>query len=324
MKFILTIDTEADNQWKPGIDITTQNLRFIPRLQNLCVQYNIRPTFLVTSEVCADNFAKELLGGFREAQQAEIGAHLHIWTTPPFEDKNGLRYNDHHHGFANELTESLLRDKIERLTREVAETFGQSPTAFRSGRYGFDNTCARILLDNGYSVDSSVTPYIDWSSERGVPGGTGGPDFTDKGAQHYWISAGDRRLLEIPVTILPTIFPFRVSDALTRMYSSLGNTLLARGTRKLSFGTQPVWLRPYRTTTSATLKKIVGEARKRDLEFLTMMFHSSELMPGCSPYTTDEREVEALYALLEEFFSLLHQDAVPSVTLSEAARSIPG
>ena len=322
MKFILTIDTEADNQWKRGIELSTHKLRFIPKLQKLCLQYKICPTFLVTSEVCADDYAKDLLGGYREAHQAEIGAHLHIWTTPPFEDKDGFRYNDHNHGFATELPESLLRKKVEHLTQQIENTFGERPTSFRSGRFGFDETCAGILLDNGYVVDSSVTPYVDWSSQKGMPEGTGGPDFTDKGAQHYSISIGERTLLEIPVTILPTKFPFTVSDRMNRIYSSLGNTLIAKGAKKLSFGTQPVWLRPYRTTTLGTLKKVIDEARKRNLEFVTMMFHSSELMPGCSPYRNSDREVEALYVLLEEFFRLLHEYAIPSVTLSGAAQSI--
>jgi len=61
MKFILSIDTEGDNQWDFGRELTVENIKFVPRLQNLCEKYFIKPTYLVTSEVCEDNFFNELL-----------------------------------------------------------------------------------------------------------------------------------------------------------------------------------------------------------------------------------------------------------------------
>jgi len=41
------------------------------------------------------------------------------------------------------------------------------------------------------------------------------------------------------------------------------------------------------------------------LPYLTMMFHSSELMPGCSKYRPDEQSIEDLYSLLTSFFNAL-------------------
>ena len=34
-KFIITIDTEGDNQWDPHADCTTENARYLPRFQEL-------------------------------------------------------------------------------------------------------------------------------------------------------------------------------------------------------------------------------------------------------------------------------------------------
>jgi hypothetical protein len=51
-----------------------------------------------------------------------------------------------------------------------------------------------------------------------------------------------------------------------------------------------------------------------------MMFHSSELMPGCSKYRSDEEAIERLYDLLEKLFVLLTDRKITSVTLSEAAK----
>jgi hypothetical protein len=49
------------------------------------------------------------------------------------------------------------------------------------------------------------------------------------------------------------------------------------------------------------------------------MFHTSELMPGCSIYRTDKESVEKLYDLLEVFFITLQSRNIKSITLTEAA-----
>ena len=55
---------------------------------------------------------------------------------------------------------------------------------------------------------------------------------------------------------------------------------------------------------------------------MVMIFHSSELMPGCSIYRPDEKSIELLYEVLESFFTLLHNRNIDSVTLTEAAKKI--
>ncbi|HTP13154.1 MAG TPA: hypothetical protein VMM37_05970, partial [Bacteroidota bacterium] len=286
---------------------------------DLCLKYAVTPTYLVTSEVCGDRTAVDMLRSYRNANEAEIGSHLHLWTTPPFHDEVGLRYNDRYHGFVHEVPESLLQQKVEHLTSQVSETFGHRPTSFRSGRFGVNAACFRILLENGYTADSSVTPYVDWSHETGIPGRGGGPDFSRAGAAHYPVATGEKRLVEFPVTILPTKLPFTTSDSLTRWYGSWGRNRIVRGLKRLSFGQQPVWLRPFPSTSLSSLKEVTGAAQDRKLQFITMMFHSSELKPGCSPYRKDQESVESLFRLLEEFFAFLLERRIPSVTLSAAA-----
>ncbi|HEY5122967.1 MAG TPA: deacetylase, partial [Ignavibacteria bacterium] len=179
MEFIITIDTEGDNQWDHGRELTVENIRFVPRFQDLCNKYLIKPTYLVTSEVCKDNFAKEIFTDYLLTDKAEIGTHLHSWTTPPFKEKDGYRYNDLNHAFATELPEDLLTEKIKNITNQIETSFGKRPLSFRSGRFGFNGKVARILINNLYLVDSSVTPYINWLGCEGIPGGMGGPDFID-------------------------------------------------------------------------------------------------------------------------------------------------
>lgn len=322
MKFILTIDTEADNQWTHGIPISTRNIRNIPRLQELCDRYHVLPTYLVTSEVCEDAFAREILREYVRKGDAEVGAHLHSWTTPPFEDTEGLRFNDRYHPFATELSDSLLGSKILNLTRQIENSFGLRPTSFRSGRYGFDGRVARVLIKHGYLVDSSVTPLVDWSDTSGMPGGAGGMNFSDARIEPHAINSDGKTLWEIPITILPTRFPLTTSDRLTRLYLRFDRSIPSAMMRKLYLGNQPLWFRPYKHTTLPDFVRLLRIADRKRLGFIVMMFHSSELMAGGSPYWKDESDLDKLYDLLKRLLEELKKREITSVTLTQAGQEL--
>mgnify|MGYP001768958468 FL=1 len=321
MKFIITIDTEGDNQWDHGRDLTVENIKYVPRFQDLCQRFGINPTYLVTSEVCNDSYARKLFSGYVERESAEIGAHLHSWTTYPYLDQDGYRENDSNHAFASELPYDLLMNKLSALTGQIEAAFGRKPTSFRSGRYGFNNDVAKALVENGYLVDSSITPFVSWRNHKGLPSGNGGPDFIDFGPDPCRYSFSEGSLTEIPVTIMPTRWPLTLSKRIPAGYfRHVDNSIALRLMRKLFYGDQPVWLRPVPGTTSGKLESLLDQALRKRLPFVTMMFHSSELMPGCSKYRPDEASVEELYKLLESLFSLLAAKGITSSTLTEAAK----
>ena len=321
MYFIITIDTEGDNQWDHGRDLTVENIRYIPRFQELCEKYDIRPTYLITTEVCQNEYAKELFSEYVKNDVAEIGAHLHSWTTPPFKEVEGLRENDSNHAFATELPYDLLKQKISTLTDQITACCGRRPTSFRSGRYGFNREVAKALLENSYLVDSSVTPFISWSTHKGVPDGSGGPDFIKYSPYPYSYNLQEGSLKEIPITIAPTRFPLNANWHLARYYfSHVNNSLILRTFRKFFFASQPVWARPVPGMTINSFRELLSEIKRKKLPFLTMMFHSSELMPGCSKYRPDNESIEELYRLLEDFFVLLKTNQIGSVTLTKAAQ----
>src|SRR3990167_9614935 len=85
MKFIITVDTEADNEWKKkGQKPTLDNIYFLSPFQKLCEKYEFFPTYLATYEVAVNGQAVEILGRWQNEGKAEIGAHLHSWTNPPY------------------------------------------------------------------------------------------------------------------------------------------------------------------------------------------------------------------------------------------------
>ena len=321
MQFIITIDTEGDNQWDHGRDLTVENIKFVPRFHALCEDYGIKPTYLVTSEICNDAYARDLFTGYISDGRAELGAHLHSWSTPPFIDSEGFRENDANHAFASELPYDLLNYKIANLTEQISASFGKRPTSFRSGRYGFNEIVAKSLVANSYIVDSSVTPYVSWEVHKGIPGGKGGPDFIDSSASPYRYSFPNGTITEIPITIMPTRFPLTMSDKLAHYYfRNVNDSVVLRGLRKLFLSNQPVWLRPVPGTDLKLLTQLLNVTIARQLPFMTMMFHSSELMPGCSKYRPDSNSVEELYRLLNGFFKLLAERGIASSTLTQAAQ----
>ena len=91
-----------------------ENVGSWEHFQRICRKHGVIPTYLVTSEIVADATARTLLRTWIEAGEAEVGSHLHPWTTPPFRDEAGLRLNDPSHAFINELPEELVRAKVSR------------------------------------------------------------------------------------------------------------------------------------------------------------------------------------------------------------------
>ena len=57
--FLITIDTEGDNLWSHHKNITTLNAKFIPRFQDLCESYGLKPTYLVNYELACSDVFKE-------------------------------------------------------------------------------------------------------------------------------------------------------------------------------------------------------------------------------------------------------------------------
>jgi len=128
--------------------------------------------------------------------------------------------------------------------------------------------------------------------------------------------------LEIPVTILPTRLPLNRNKSLASYYfRNVDNSILLRVFRKLFYSNQPLWLRPLPEMNINLFNELLNEALKIKLPYIVMMFHSSELMPGCSKYRPDKESIDRLYELLENFFILLQNGKIDSATLTEAAKN---
>ena len=322
MRLVITVDTEADNQWDPAAALTVENLSAVPRLQSLCDEHGFPPTYLCTYEVLTSPVFERAIGTVADAGRAEVGAHLHPWSTPPFDgvlDGDGAA-----RPYPCELPRALLADKLQTLTTVVGARSGRAPTSYRAGRWGFSETQIPILTALRYEVDCSVTPGVSWRHDTGLR--VGGPDFTGAGIEPYELAAhdvcrpGDSGLLEVPVTILHTSRPMRAFAGLRGSYARHRRSLPWRIANRL-FQVAPQWLRPFPHMTAERLIAICELARRLRAPVLEMTFHSSELLPGASPYNPTPATVDELFDRLSRVLAYLASTGVRGATLTEYARS---
>lgn len=321
MDFIVSVDTEADNQWEHGIPVSCDNVAYWEPFQRLCRAHDVVPTYLITSEIAESPSGTAMLAKWVDEGHAEVGAHLHPWTTPPFVDLDGLRFNDVQHVFASALPEDLLRAKLRTLTAQISENVGVRPRSYRAGRFGMNSTTSRVLVELGYLVDSSVTPLVSWSRDSGTSSMRGSPDFRHHTAAPFLIEgSGGSGLVELPVTVV-------LSSRLVRRHSLLTGPYLSRSARvarRVLHGgiirPEPVWLRPFPHARTADLRRAWRAAEEDGLSTAVMMLHSSELMPGASPYRPTRRTVTGLLAMLDEFFRFVALVGGAPVSMTEGAR----
>ena len=299
-KFLITIDTELDNGWSKPRTITTKNAEYLPRFQAFCERFGFPVTYLVNYEMAQTHAFVELGKDVLRRQTGEIGMHLHAWNSPPIEpltddDLGCLPY-------LIEYPEDLMRRKIDYMTKLLEDVFGQAPRSHRSGRWALDERYARILMEQNYHVDCSVTPHVNWRPHKGNPKGAGGSDYRDFPSQPYLIDPDDihlpgcSQLLEIPTTVEV----FSVPSPIKWLNRSRWAPSLARRALGMYFPERLAFIPGQRN--AARLLKLAKSRLKNNYDYVELSFHSSELMPGGSPSFPTNESIERLYATMEEVF----------------------
>jgi hypothetical protein len=302
--FLITIDTEGDDLWSAPRQITTRNAQFLPRFQALCERYHLLPTWLTNHEMVQDPayraFAQDLL----QRGQGEVGMHLHAWNSPPLHHQlsdDDFRY----HPYLLEYPQAVMAAKVRVLTANLEEAFGQKMVSHRAGRWAFDEHYAQILVEHGYRVDCSVTPFVSWRKALGNPKGAGGSDYRHFPAHHYFMDLqaihrpGESPLLQVPVSIRRgPAFAFSATLQQWEKRAALGVRVIRR------LWPEVRWLRPNGRNFS-TMRGIVAEIVARQEPYAELMLHSSELMPGGSPTLRTAQQIEGLYRDLERLFAFV-------------------
>jgi len=288
---IVTIDAEGDDLWAKPREITTRNAAYLPRFQALCERYGLKPVYLTNYEMAVSDEFAEFARDVLERDAGEIGMHLHAWNSPPLFSLTDDDFR--HQPYLIEYPEPVMREKIRCMTRLLEARFGRCITSHRAGRWAFDRRYASMLIDEGYRVDCSITPGVDWRPHAGDPGGDGGSDYRASPAQPHFLAGG--ALLEVPMTT-------RASRLYRRAPWAYRVPLLRRAANRVSRGLG--WLCPAESDLG-TMLDVANQARAEGAAHLQFMLHSSELMPGGSPSFRDASDIERLYERLEMLFGQL-------------------
>ena len=297
--FIITIDTEGDDLWSKPREITTRNAEYLPRFQSLCERFRFKPVYLTNYEMAMSDVFVEFARDVLARGAGEIGMHLHAWNSPPLVPLTSDDF--HYQPYLIEYPDPVMKEKIRIVTRLLEDRFDQAIVSHRAGRLGFDGRYAAMLLEEGYRVDCSVSPGLDWSGTPGDPNGKGGTDYRTFPDRPYFFSPSDISvpttggLLEVPMTI-------RSSGLSRRAPWVYRIPLLHRATHRL---VSPAL--NHLCPAESNLRGMLRAARAARAEGAHVEFtlHSSELMPGGSPTFRNVSDIERLYEHLEVLFEEL-------------------
>jgi len=313
VKLVVTIDTEEDNWGSFSLTrYTFENIARIPGLQEMFDSFNVTPTYLLTYPVATDEKAVSILKAISDADKCEIGAHCHPWNTPPFEEEKNAR-----NSMLCNLPADLQYAKLKYLQETIREHFGVDPISFRSGRFGYNTTVARNLHRLGYKIDTSITPYTNWTRSHGT-------DFTRLSPRPFRFArdnafeecaGGD--LIEVPVTVGFLQRDFSRSnyifEAVTR---SPINKLRLTGLLCRLRLVNKVWLSP-EVSASRTMIRLAQTMSRNGYPILNLVFHSPGLKAGLTPFTRTEAEEKRFLQRLQEFLVFGRDAGFEPIRLSE-------
>jgi hypothetical protein len=268
----------------------------VSRLQPLFESYGAKPTYLVSPEVIRDERSAQELRAI--GASCELGAHLHGEYAEP-----GAWEPEVTRDFQRDYEGDVEKQKLAYLTDQFIKAFEYQPVSFRAGRFGIGQRTIGILEDLGYSVESSVTPNVDWSA-AGSPGLSfeGSPTQPYRPAREDPSRPGESAILEIPITI---------RRRLLNAVPGLGKRI------------EPRWLRPTWTSGEALIRLAedeISDARRTQPGrpvVLNAMLHNTEVIPEASPYADSEVDARAILDRLRILLAFAQRESISVIGLGD-------
>ncbi len=129
----VVVDTEEEFDWSSPVSrnaTSVRHMREIGRLQRVFDEYSIRPTYVIDYPIASQQESIQPLKELARDGRAVIGAHLHTWVSPPFEEEPTARFS-----FQGNLPRHLEAAKMRRLKERIAESFCIAPVWLRDKRH---------------------------------------------------------------------------------------------------------------------------------------------------------------------------------------------
>lgn len=307
-RVLLTIDTEEEFDWDGPFTRDKHGLSHVaalPRFQSFCERLGAHPIYLVDWPIANDPRAIDVLGDAVKRGTADVGVQLHPWVNPPFDEPLSLT-----NSFAGNLPPQLERAKFMLLRDRIEAAFGRAPLIYRAGRYGLGPNTADILKEGGIKIDTSVRPLFDYSAQNG-------PDYSNHPLVPYWVDR-ERGLLEAPMTAVHRGAMRQLGLQLQKRGAQIPPLMGALARLGLL---ERITLTPEGVTAKEALRGL-ELALETGLPLTVLSFHSPSLMPGLSPYTSSESEVDELYDWFEKIYGRLAEASVKSASVDEVITAV--
>ena len=181
---------------------------------------------------------------------------------------------------------------------------------------------ARNLYKQGYKIDTSISPYTDWTSYYG-------PDFSNVGPKPFrlpienctqGLSAG--HLVEIPATVgfLQKNFS-RCNNLLQTIKSRPIKYLRLTGNLDRLRLVNKVWLNP-EISDSKKMIRLAQMMMINGYGIINMMFHSTSFKAGLTPFVKTKYDESEFIQRIKEFLTFSQNNGIKPIKLSEALELI--
>jgi len=247
------------------------------------------PNYVVDYPIATQDVAIRPLKSFADDGRALIGAHLHPWVSPPYEEEVNAR-----NSYPCNLPRALEAEKLSRLTEQIAQSFGTRPVTYLAGRYGFGSNTAAILEELGYQVDISPAAPIDFSAD-------GGPDYSGYSSDPYWFGR-QRRLLGLPGTGGYVGWLRKGGTPLYRAVTSpaMRRIRIAGVCARLRL-VERIRLSP-EDYNEPEMRRLTRTLLRDGVRVFVFSFHSPSVMPGGTPYVRSQADLERFLDKCRHYF----------------------
>lgn len=287
---MVVVDTEEEFDWNAPFSrqaTSVSAMRHIDRAQKLCDAAGLAPTYVIDYPVATQREGYEALAQWAAEGRCAIGAHLHPWVTPPYDEPvSGPN------SFTCNLPPPLQRAKLRELCQAIAANTGVTPAVFKAGRYGVGPHLVGAFRDLGLAIDGSVNPCMDFSADAG-------PDFSAFDSRPFWIDRS-QELLEVPCT-QGFVGWARGQGRWLRRAADRFTALRAPGVLARAGVVNRVMLSPE----GNTLDEMIALTRALLADGLTLFsltFHSPSVAPGHTPYVRSDADLSAFLSCIERYF----------------------
>lgn len=311
-QLIVVIDTEEEFDWSAGPDRSATGVTAMDKIslvQDVFDQYGIVPCYVIDYPVATKKQGYEVLRSIYNDGRCEIGAHLHPWVNPPFEEELSNR-----NSFPGNLDPDKEEAKLKVLTDAIHETFGFNPVVYKAGRYGFGPNTKAILKKLGYEIDVSYCPPVDYAYIEG-------PDYSDCHAEPFWHD-NEKELLEIPITGSFVGWAGALSKPLFNLSQAMRALKVPGIFSRISL-VDRLMLSPEGFDTKEHIK-LTNFLYQRGVRTFTWSFHSPTVVPGFTPYVNNDQQLteflDSFKRYFDYFFGQLGGEATTPTKLKTKVR----